>query len=52
MLQIPYDILNRFNRQKLQDDNLEMVKNISHTDYSIKENSDISLDHFCVATKT
>ena len=31
---------------------IDTIKNISHTDYSIKENSDISLDHFCVATKT
>lgn len=51
ILQIPYDILNRFNRQNLQDENLEIVKNIKHTDYFIKDNSDTSLDHFCIATK-
>ena len=51
MLEIPYDILNRFNRQNLQDDNEEMVNTVVHTDYSISESNNKCLDHFCIATK-
>jgi SAM-dependent methyltransferase len=51
MLQIPYDILNRFNRQNLQDDNEEMVNTVVYTDYSISESNNECLDHFCIATK-
>ena len=51
MLQIPYDILNRFNRYKLQDKNSKLVKQIKYTDYNIKDVSDSCLDFFCVATK-
>ena len=51
MLEIPYDILNRFNRQNLQDDNEEMVNTVVHTDYSISESNNECLDHFCIATK-
>ena len=36
LLQIPYDILNRFNRHKLQDSNEELVDGIKYTDYFIK----------------
>jgi SAM-dependent methyltransferase len=51
MLEIPYDILNRFNRQNLQDDNEEIVNTVVHTDYSISESNNDCLDHFCIATK-
>ncbi len=51
MLEIPYDILNRFNRQNLQDDNEEMVNTVVYTDYSISESNNECLDHFCIATK-
>ena len=51
MLQVPYDILNRFNRHNLQDDNEVLVNNIVATDYSITSSSDTCLDHFVVATK-
>ena len=51
MLEIPYDILNRFNRQKLQDDNAEIVNSITYTDYLISESNNACLDHFCIATK-
>ena len=51
MLEIPYDILNRFNRQNLQDDNEEIVNTVVHTDYSISESNNECLDHFCIATK-
>ena len=51
MLQIPYDILNRFNRHKLQDFNEKLVKDIKYTDYIIKDVDKSCLDYFCVATK-
>ena len=51
VLQIPYDILNRFNRKSLQDGNTSIVNSIQHTDYSIKKSNKECLDHFCVATK-
>jgi len=51
ILQIPYDILNRFNRHKLQDYNEDLVDGVKHTDYSIENVSDKCLDFFCIATK-
>ncbi len=51
MLQIPYDILNRFNRRKLQGDNKGIVNTVVYTDYSIGAANDLGLDHFCIATK-
>ena len=51
MLQIPYDILNRFNRHNLQDNNEGIVNTVVHTDYSISASNDECLDHFCIATK-
>ena len=51
ILQIPYDILNRFNRQNLEDSFEEIVTAIDYKDYMIKEASDSCLDHFCIATK-
>jgi len=51
ILQVPYDILNRFNRQDLQNKNEEMVNSISHTDYLIKPVDEDCFDHFCIATK-
>ena len=51
MLQIPYDIMNRFNRHYLQDENTDVVAEITYKDYFISETGDSSLDHFCVATK-
>ena len=50
-LQIPYDILNRFNRHSLQDHNEGIVNTIEYTDYSIDPSNDSCLDHFVVATK-
>ena len=51
LLQIPYDILNRFNRQLLQDNNKQIVNSIIYTDYSVSDSNNYCLDHFCVATK-
>lgn len=51
LLQIPYDILNRLNRHKLQDKNEKLVEEVKYTDYFIKEINDNCLDYFCIATK-
>ena len=51
LLQIPYDILNRFNRHNLQDSNEGIVNTVVHTDYSISASDNECLDHFCIATK-
>ena len=51
LLQIPYDILNRFNRHSLQDANEGIVNSIVYTDYSISCSNTKCLDHFCIATK-
>ena len=51
LLQIPYDILNRFNRHNLQDNNEDIVNTVKFTDYSINNSSDKCLDHFVIATK-
>ena len=51
LLQIPYDILNRLNRHKLQDNNQKLVDEVKYTDYSIKDVNDNCLDYFCIATK-
>ena len=52
LLQIPYDILNRYNRVSLKNKNSEIVDSINFTDYSIiQSHDDKYLDHFCVATK-
>ena len=51
VLQVPYDILNRFNRHSLQDNNEKLVNSIDYTDYAINSSSDDCLDHFCIVTK-
>tara|TARA_B100000073_G_scaffold326175_1_gene310626 strand:- start:40 stop:819 length:780 start_codon:yes stop_codon:yes gene_type:complete len=51
ILRIPYDILNRLNRYKLQDNNEDLVAKIKYTDYYIDTNNDMCLDFFCIATK-
>ena len=51
LLEIPYDILNRFNRHYLQDNNKEMVNSIIFSDYTVASSADDCLDHFCIVTK-
>ena len=51
ILQIPYDILNRFNRHNLQDNNEDLVNNVKFTDYYIDDSNETCLDHFVIATK-
>lgn len=51
LLQRPYEILNRRNRNKLKAGNDELVNQIGQEDYSLKEMDDQNLDLFCVLTK-
>ena len=50
-LQIPYDILNRFNRNKLKSENENVVSAVKVDDYSILDATENCLDYFCIATK-
>jgi len=50
-LKIPYEIMNRLNRNKLQSSDNELVKSITHGDYSISDNGDQSLDLLAVLTR-
>ena len=50
-LQIPYDILNRFNRYSLQNSNQGIVNSLVYSDYLISASNTKCLDHFCIATK-
>lgn len=50
-LRIPYDLLNRFNRNKLQQEADELVRTISHEDFQITPEAASALDLFLVARK-
>ena len=51
LLKVPYDILNRVNRQKLQENNDDLVDAVTINDFCIKPMTDKCFDYFCVATK-
>jgi 2-polyprenyl-3-methyl-5-hydroxy-6-metoxy-1,4-benzoquinol methylase len=51
MLKAPYDLLNRRNRNKLQDGDNTLVQEIHHDDYLLHDHGDESLDLFCVMEK-
>jgi SAM-dependent methyltransferase len=51
MLKVPYEILNRMNRNKLQDKNDGLVSEIHHSDYLLSDDADNSLDLFCIMEK-
>ena len=51
LLRNTYDILNRFNRHSLQNNNADLVNKIEYTDYSVEGMTDRCLDHFVIATK-
>ncbi|WP_462247318.1 class I SAM-dependent methyltransferase [Ekhidna sp.] len=51
ILRIPYDLLNRINRNKLNDTDDELVKSITIDDFSLKKQDDGNLDLFCILTK-
>ena len=51
VLKIPYDLLNRMNRNKLKNADDELVKSIVHEDYPLKEQDERNLDLFCIVEK-
>ncbi len=51
MLRVPYDILNRMNRNKLNDANNSLVSDITHEDYLLAENAEEALDLFLILRK-
>ena len=51
LLQIPYDILNRINRRKLQNNNTKLVDHVTFNDYFLADSNNDCLDHFIIATK-
>jgi ubiquinone/menaquinone biosynthesis C-methylase UbiE len=51
ILRIPYDIMNRRNRNKLKSSDDELVNSIVHDDYLVKDKDDGNLDLFCIVTK-
>lgn len=51
VLQRPYEILNRKNRNKLQTDNEELVNIIGQEDYFLRQQNERSFDLFCMLQK-
>lgn len=51
ILRVPYDLLNRLNRNKLQKQSDDLVLSIRHEDYFLREKSEQNLDLFCILTK-
>jgi ubiquinone/menaquinone biosynthesis C-methylase UbiE len=51
LLRIPYDLLNRVNRKKLNQGNNDLVSTIAHDDYELVSDADQALDLFLVLQK-
>ncbi|WP_424962317.1 class I SAM-dependent methyltransferase [Ekhidna sp.] len=51
LLRIPYDILNRMNRNKLKETSDELVKSITVKDFNLRDQDEQNLDLFCLITK-
>lgn len=51
LLRIPYDLLNRMNRNKLKDSNDSLVNEIHHSDYLLTDDADKALDLFLIVEK-
>lgn len=51
LLQMPYDLLNRFNRRKLMEKNTDTVQEIQWTDYRLETADDQCFDLFAVFKK-
>ncbi|MFN7371170.1 MAG: SAM-dependent methyltransferase, partial [Cyclobacteriaceae bacterium] len=50
-LRVPYEILNRLNRNKLKTTSDELVMSIRHDDYLITEDAEHALDLFLIVRK-
>ncbi len=51
LLKIPYEILNRWNRNKLQSSNNKLVTNIQHEDYLLVDDASDALDLLLIVRK-
>lgn len=51
LLRIPYEILNRWNRNALQSAGSELVRSIRHEDYRVTEDPALALDLLLIAKK-
>jgi SAM-dependent methyltransferase len=51
ILRIPYEILNRWNRNKLQSTDNQLVKNIKHEDYIVVNDATDALDLLLIVKK-
>ncbi len=51
LLRIPYEFMNRRNRNKLNDANNELVKSISYKDFILENPDEQNLDLFCLLRK-
>ena len=51
VLRMPYEVLNRLNRNKLKDSADELVMSIKHEDYLLIDNAENALDLFLIARK-
>jgi hypothetical protein len=51
LLRIPYELMNRWNRNKLQHQDQGLVKEIHHSDYIESDKADEALDLFMICRK-
>jgi SAM-dependent methyltransferase len=51
VLRVPYELLNRWNRNKLKDDGDDLVRSIRHEDYLVTDNAKEALDLFLIVKK-
>ena len=51
ILRVPYEFMNRFNRNKLKDQADELVLSIRQEDYFLSDDADAALDLFLIAKK-
>lgn len=51
LLRIPYDLMNRLNRNRLHQSADELVAGITHRDYLVTDQADQALDHFLIVRK-
>ncbi len=48
ILRLPYDIMNRINRNSLKSASDDLVRSISHEDYVLNQKNDQNLDLYCI----
>ena len=51
VLRVPYELLNRWNRNKLRDSSDELVRSIDHSDYLLTDNAAEALDLLLIVGK-